>query len=154
MEMNTTSSVHKLNTTMNPSEKFAVENEVNNFNKTNMINGRKPSQQLGKDDFLKLLITQLSNQDPTNPMEDTQFIAQMAQFSSLEQMTNMNESFNKMANMLNSSQAANTIGKTVEIDLGDTTSRGVVEGASMGEKPQLIVDGMYYDLNKIRAVYN
>ncbi|WP_407701171.1 flagellar hook assembly protein FlgD [Treponema porcinum] len=144
---------NKLNTTMTSSEKFAVDNAVNNFNKANTVNGRTASQQLGKDDFLKLLITQLSNQDPTNPMEDTQFIAQMAQFSSLEQMTNMNESFNKMAAMINSSQAAATIGRTVDIDVGDTTARGVVEATTMGSQPQVMVNGMYYDLDKIKAVY-
>ncbi|WP_407832072.1 flagellar hook assembly protein FlgD [Treponema porcinum] len=138
---------------MTSSEKFAVDNAVNNFNKANTVNGRTASQQLGKDDFLKLLITQLSNQDPTNPMEDTQFIAQMAQFSSLEQMTNMNESFNKMAAMINSSQAAATIGRTVDIDVGDTTARGVVEATTMGSQPQVMVNGMYYDLDKIKAVY-
>ncbi|MBP3560992.1 MAG: flagellar hook assembly protein FlgD [Treponema sp.] len=142
-----------LNTTMSASEKFAVENEVNNFNKMNAVNGRKVNNQLGKDDFLKLLITQLSNQDPTNPMENTEFIAQMAQFSSLEQMTNMNESFGRMASMINSSQAATTIGKTVEIDAGDTTTRGVVEATTMGQNPQVLVNGMYYDLNKINAIY-
>ena len=144
---------NKLNTTMTSSEKFAVDNAVNNFNKANTVNGRTASQQLGKDDFLKLLITQLSNQDPTNPMEDTQFIAQMAQFSSLEQMTNMNESFNKMAAMINSSQAAATIGRTVDIDVGDTTARGGVEATTMGSQPQVMVNGMYYDLDKIKAVY-
>lgn len=144
---------NKLNTTMTSSEKFAVDNAVNNFNKANTVNGRTASQQLGKDDFLKLLITQLSNQDPTNPMEDTQFIAQMAQFSSLEQMTNMNESFNKMAAMINSSQAAATIGRTVDIDVGDTTARGVVEATTMGSQPQVMVNGMYYDLDKIKAIY-
>ena len=142
-----------LNTTMSASEKFAVENEVNNFNKMNAVNGRKVNNQLGKDDFLKLLITQLSNQDPTKPMENTEFIAQMAQFSSLEQMTNMNESFGRMASMINSSQAATTIGKTVEIDAGDTTTRGVVEATTMGQNPQVLVNGMYYDLNKINAIY-
>lgn len=144
---------NKLNTTMTSSEKFAVDNAVNNFNKAHTVNGRTASQQLGKDDFLKLLITQLSNQDPTNPMEDTQFIAQMAQFSSLEQMTNMNESFNKMAAMINSSQAAATIGRTVDIDVGDTTARGVVEATTMGSQPRVMVNGMYYDLDKIKAVY-
>lgn len=48
------------------------------------------SSALGKDDFLKILMTQLQNQDPLNPMQDKDFVAQMATFSSLEQMTNMN----------------------------------------------------------------
>ena len=148
MELNT------LSTTMTSSEKFAVDNAVNNFNKTNTVNGRQASQQLGKDDFLKLLITQLTNQDPTSPMEDTQFISQMAQFSSLEQMTNMNESFNKMASMINSSQATSTLGKTVEIDAGDTTIQGVVDATSFGANPQVMVNGMYYDMAKIQAIYN
>ncbi len=54
---------------------------------------------LGKDAFLKILITQLQNQDPTAPMDDKEFIAQMAQFSSLEQMQNMTKA---MENLLES----------------------------------------------------
>lgn len=54
---------------------------------------------LGKDAFLKILITQLQNQDPTNPMDDREFISQMAQFSSLEQMQNMTKA---MENLLDS----------------------------------------------------
>ncbi|MBW8350498.1 flagellar hook assembly protein FlgD [Bacillus sp. IITD106] len=57
---------------------------------------KKGSDILGKDDFLKLLMVQLQNQDPMNPMQDKEFIAQMATFSSLEQMTNMNKSIEKL----------------------------------------------------------
>lgn len=49
------------------------------------------SQELGKDDFLRLLVSQLENQDPLNPSDPTEFTAQLAQYSSLEQMTNINE---------------------------------------------------------------
>ena len=147
------STQNSINTQMSASEKLMVENEVNNYNKTLVHEGRKTSNVLGKDDFLKLLITQLQNQDPTSPMENTEFIAQMAQFSSLEQMTNMSSSFSKMAAYISSSEATATLGKTVELDIGDTNVQGVVEGATRGENPQVLVNGMYYSMDKIRAVY-
>lgn len=59
---------------------------------------------MGKDAFMKILIAQLQNQDPTNPMKDNEFIAQMAQFSSLEQTMNLATAFEKFAEAQNQSQ--------------------------------------------------
>lgn len=72
---------------------------------------------LGKDDFLKILIAQLQNQDPTNPMEDKDFIAQMAQFSALEQTMNLTKAFEKFAESQNQSQLVqynSFVGKNVK----------------------------------------
>ncbi|WP_011392298.1 flagellar hook capping FlgD N-terminal domain-containing protein [Neomoorella thermoacetica] len=81
-----------------------------------------PNKGLGKDDFLKLLAAQLQNQDPLNPVSNTDFIAQMAQFSVLEQMNNLYESFNE-ALML---QAVGLIGKEVTARINDQTLTGTV----------------------------
>jgi flagellar basal-body rod modification protein FlgD len=62
------------------------------------------SSTLGKDDFLKILMTQLQNQDPLNPMQDKDFVAQMATFSSLEQMTNMNSTIQKLVDQQQQNQ--------------------------------------------------
>ena len=78
--------------------------------------------ELGKEDFLQLLTVQLKFQDPLNPMQDTDFIAQMAQFSSLEQLQNMNKSLDQNLgsdDQLNAAFQSNLItslvGKTVEV---------------------------------------
>ena len=75
------------------------------------------SGELGKDAFLKILMTQLQNQDPTKPMDDAQFISQMAQFSSLEQMTNLTKAFEEFAGVQQQSQMiefSNFVGKEVK----------------------------------------
>ena len=142
-----------INTTMSASEKLQTQNAVDMFNKTLTVDGRQPSHELGKDDFLKILIAQMTNQDPTSPLENTEFIAQMAQFSTLEQMTNMSNSFEKLASLMNTTEAQSTLGRTVEIDLGDTTTKGVVEATTRGAHPQVKVNGMYYDMDKVLSVY-
>lgn len=73
-----------------------------------LINKKRDERQtgdgvMGKDDFMKLLIAQLQNQDPTNPMQDTEFIAQMAQFSALEQTMNLSKAFDRFAEAQNQS---------------------------------------------------
>lgn len=83
---------------------------------------------LGKDEFLNLLVTQLQYQDPLNPMDSTDFTAQLAQFSSLEQLTNLNEKFDALTQSqaaLNNTQAVSYIGQTVLVEGGTLVSDGM-----------------------------
>jgi len=98
---------------------------------SNQPKHRTPSPDLGKDEFIKILMTQLQNQDPLNPMEDKDFIAQMATFSSLEQMMNMAKSIDTLVqNQLISPviQYSHMIGKEVTYDSIDeeTNEKSVV----------------------------
>ena len=82
---------------------------------------------MGKEDFLTLLVTQLQNQDPLNPAEPTEFTAQLAQFSSLEQLFNLNESMEQMATSVGDSQklsALSMIGKEVTYADSDLNYEG------------------------------
>lgn len=77
----------------------------------------KKSTSMGKDDFLQLLVTQLQAQDPLNPMDSTGFTAQLAQFSSLEELQNINETLGDVGNsqtILTNSQAVDYIGKQIQ----------------------------------------
>jgi len=128
-----------------------VRAQAESFNRA--INGQRvATDELGKDEFLKILITQLTNQDPTEPMEDREFIAQMAQFSTLEQMTNLSGEFQRLAGLLQSGQAVSLLGKTVDIVLGSATVTGTVEEVTGGEYPQVFVNGFYYDYGNVQRV--
>lgn len=74
---------------------------------TSGVQGQK-SNALGQDAFLKLLVTQLSHQDPTKPLDDSQFIAQLAQFSSLEKLTAMDTSLATIIQLLSPAGASTT----------------------------------------------
>jgi flagellar basal-body rod modification protein FlgD len=87
-------------------------------------------------------------------MENTEFIAQMAQFSSLEQMSNMNQGFNRLASLFHSNEAVATLGKTVEIQVGDHLVTGTVDAIRRGETPEIIVNGAAYGMDAVRSVYN
>ncbi|XEC97113.1 flagellar hook capping FlgD N-terminal domain-containing protein [Paenibacillus tarimensis] len=81
---------------------------------------------LGKDDFLKILVTQLRHQDPMQPLQDKEFIAQMAQFSSVEQLMNMSGELKLMRQNLGT--ASGMIGKTIEwAEWSDETGQSVLK---------------------------
>jgi flagellar basal-body rod modification protein FlgD len=88
---------------------------------------------LGKDDFLKLLIAQLTNQDPLDPLKDQDFIAQLATFSTLEQQTNMAKSLEQLTS-LSAISSVGLIGHTVTyLDSEGATKTGTVSGVKFTE---------------------
>ena len=158
-----------MNLRMDPREKAQLDMDVGRFNfetfEMDKENGRIPRQALGKEDFLQLLMKQLAYQDPLSPMEDKEFIAQMAQFSSLEQMTAMSQSFTKLSTSLSSdfariaelisgANASSALGKTVEVVTGEgKTVQGVVRSVTRGGDPHIMVDGFYYDWSQVIEVF-
>ena len=119
---------------------------------------RVPKQELGKDDFLLLLTEQLKHQDPLNPMNDMEFISQMSNFSSLEQMMNMNKSFEKFLNNFSGTyqtQAMMFLGATVTAQSSDMLQpvTGVVEMVGFkDEKPYLKVGDYAFDIEDVQLV--
>src|SRR5690554_1752819 len=113
---------------------------------------RTPKGDLGKDDFLKLLVTKLQYQDPLKPMEDKEFIAQMAQFSALEQMQNLNNSFASV-------KAFNLIGKAVEATIIDPNTAeirtviGLVQNVKINNgKVYVVVDNEDVEVDRVTQV--
>ncbi|HHW47834.1 MAG TPA: flagellar hook capping protein [Clostridiaceae bacterium] len=110
--------------------------------------------ELGKDAFLNLLITQLRYQNPLNPVDDKEFIAQMAQFSALEQMQNMSKGFAQL-------QAYSLIGKIVCANVVDEASKAltVVEGTVTGVRTEsgkayVIVKGREIPVEHVTYVFD
>jgi flagellar basal-body rod modification protein FlgD len=109
---------------------------------------------LGKNDFLQLLVTQLQNQDPLDPVKNEDFIAQLAQFNSLEQMINLNTNFEAFNTMQQLTNASNMIGNYVawydsdgNSQSGQVTQVGVQDGT-----PYLVVGTETITLDQITAV--
>lgn len=118
-----------------------------------------PSQQLGKDDFLNLLMVQLRNQNPLDVQDNKEFIAQMAQFSNLEQTTNLNVSMQNLVGFEQMTQGAALIGKTVQAQVLGSDSEdpqvitGVVDESRMvNGKIQLMVKGQAIDYKNILSI--
>jgi len=105
---------------------------------------------VSKDTFLQLLITQLKNQDPLDPQDSSAFVSQLASFSSLEQMTNMNTTLETVLEM----SAANLVGKTATvIDGSSNTITGTVEGVVYyADGPALKVNGTDYPFSEVQNI--
>ncbi len=97
------------------------------------------NSQLGQDAFLKLLTTQLQNQDPLNPMDQTQSIAQLAQFSSLQATTELKDAFTAFQSNFSVMQSAGLLGKTVSAQ--STDANGNVSTVTGTVKTISVING-------------
>ncbi|MGI6152223.1 MAG: flagellar hook capping FlgD N-terminal domain-containing protein [Christensenellaceae bacterium] len=126
---------------------------VSNLSNMTTESSRVPKQEMGQDEFLQILAAQLANQDPLEPMKDTDFIAQMAQFSALEQMSALNQSFS-------ATHAYTMIGKDVLAQVsngagGVSQVFGRVAGVSQyGGEYYLSVGEYYVPVSAVLDVYD
>jgi flagellar basal-body rod modification protein FlgD len=142
---------------MSAQELVAAKMEADLINKK-VNHGREGNKGTAdKDMFMKLLVTQLKYQDPTRPMEDREFIAQMAQFSTLEQMTNMNKEIIGLVKSSRSSEAFSLLGKHIDAMNPATNRRvsGVVTSIQYnGDEQVLMVGNEQVRTGDIHAVRN
>jgi flagellar basal-body rod modification protein FlgD len=106
-----------------------------------------PSQTLGINDFMKLLATQFEEQDPLQPMDDTAFIAQTAQFTALQQTTTLTQNMTQMA-------ANSYIGRQVSVNssTGQTVTGTVTGVDTSGNTPNLLINGAEYPINSLLSI--
>ncbi len=124
-----------------------------NYTETYQKEDTKGTSALGKDAFLQLLVTQLQHQDPLSPQDNSEFVAQLAQFSSLEELQNLTSS-------MNNSQALNLVGKYVIVEVGKseglsqtTTISGYVDYVQMVEgKAMLSINDNLYKYDDLDSV--
>jgi flagellar basal-body rod modification protein FlgD len=121
----------------------------------NVVEGLDNSRSsLSQEDFLELLSVQFQQQDPFNPTSDTEFMAQMAQFNALEQMSSLNKSFGVFSASAEFATASELIGKEVAVETkAGTTVSGPVESAiKRADGVVITVGGVEYPLSSVQAV--
>jgi flagellar basal-body rod modification protein FlgD len=111
-----------------------------NQNQTSTSGTSSLNSQLGETAFLQLLTTQLQNQDPLNPMDDTQSVAELAQFSAVQATTSLNDSFSSFESNFSVMQSAGLLGKTVSAQ--STDASGNVSTVTGTVKTISVVNGV------------
>lgn len=142
-----------LNILQSPQDKLSTQMKVDGFNEKVLV-GKKKNAETQKQEFLQILVTQLQNQNPLEPLNDKDFIAQMAQLSSLEKLENINEGMTKLSNTTDNASLFNLIGKRVSyVDSNGQETMGTVDSIDMRSgKGFVSVDGKVTDIKDITKV--
>lgn len=118
---------------------------------------RNPIQTLGQEDFIKILVTQLTTQDPMNPQKDSEFIGQMAQFSQLESSKSMTSELQTLRTQQDFLKANSLLGRQVQFDDGSGESTGYIGSVSglevVNGEPLLSVGTKTFSLADVVRVY-
>jgi len=135
---------------------FPIINNAASAQSGNNPNIPVPTQGLSQQDFLKLLVTQMTSQDPMKPTDSQDLLSQMTQFSTLNANTALQSQLAQMQTLNEFSQAGSLLGKQVTLQLDDTTTAtGVVSGIDTSSNvPQIIVNGQSYSLAQVLSVAN
>ena len=121
---------------------------------------RLPAKTMGQTEFLSLLVTQMRNQDPLKPVSDTEFIAQMAQFTSLEQTKEMGADLQQLRQSYNLTQGTALMGKPVKVATGEKENQvftnGIVTDLKVNKDGDVsvILNGQTYDLDSVIEVHS
>src|SRR5579884_845238 len=114
------------------------------------------SAKLGEQQFMQLLVTQLQNQDPLDPVTDTQFLSQLSQFSTQQGIEQLNSNFSDMLALQQLTQGSSLIGKTVLYQPQGGSGglqAGVVDGVAVNQgQLQVLVQGQGVPLSSIQSV--
>ena len=113
-----------------------------------------PTQMMSQQDFLNLLVTQMTAQDPLNPMTNQDMLTQMVQFSTLQANTNLQSNLTAMQIGQEFQAATGLIGKQVNLQVdSSTTTHGVVTGVDVSSGlPEIVVNGVSYGLGQVLSV--
>ena len=115
------------------------------------VNERVPNKVLGQNDFLQLLVTQMQNQDPMSPMQDTEIIAQMAQFTSLEQSKQMSADMAEKRSQTSFQQGIGLLNQQVTVQAGEEApATGTVTELKVGDgEPKVRINSRFYALQDV-----
>ncbi|HEY0589176.1 MAG TPA: flagellar hook capping FlgD N-terminal domain-containing protein [Pseudoduganella sp.] len=111
---------------------------ISSASAVNSTRGTSNSANVSIEDFLKILTAQLNNQDPLKPVDNQEFVAQIAQFANLEQTRQLNEKLDGMLSNQASTQALGLLGKTVDINVNGAPFSGTVSALSLASGQPLM----------------
>lgn len=115
-----------------------------------------PTQMLSQQDFLNLLVKQMTSQDPMKPTDSQDLLSQMVQFSTLNANTTMQSNLSQLQTSQQFSMANALLGKQVTLQVNsNTTAQGIVSGVDTSSStPQIVVNGQSYTLGQVLSVTN